>query len=156
MRPARGGGVWALFAAERTDSVGRRARAALGGATAAARRPSRRRGGARAAGCIAPQCRADARALVVGEPTRPHAPALSRVPLPAGLALVRGGRVDAGGVVFVDRGAPRTLPPRGRASSARPRLRASAGPAAVGPVAGRMGGSARLRPCITLLVSARA
>ena len=46
----------------------------------------------------------DARALVVGEPTRIRAPALSRVPLPAGLALLRGGRVDAGGVVFVDGG----------------------------------------------------
>ena len=46
----------------------------------------------------------DARALVVGEPTRLRAPALSRVPLPAGLTLVRGGRVDASGVVFIDGG----------------------------------------------------
>ena len=58
-----------------------------------------------AAGCLAPVSAAlDARALVVGEPTRLRAPALSRVPLPAGLALLRGGRVDANSVVLVDGG----------------------------------------------------
>ena len=98
--------VWALFAAERTDAVTLRARAALGGATATCEAPvSVVAAAPRATGCVAPVSAAlDARALVVGEPTRLRAPALSRVPLPAGLALLRGGRVDAGGVVFVDGG----------------------------------------------------
>ena len=98
--------VWALFAAERTDAVTLRARAALGGATATCEAPvSVVAAAPRATGCVAPVSAAlDARALVVGEPTRLRAPALSRVPLPAGLALVRGGRVDASGVVFVDGG----------------------------------------------------
>ena len=98
--------VWALFAAERTDSVTLRARAALGGATATCEAPvSVVAAAPRAAGCVAPVSAAlDARALVVGEPTRLRAPALSRVPLPAGLTLVRGGRVDADGAVRVDGG----------------------------------------------------
>ena len=98
--------VWALFAAERPDAVTLRARAALGGATATCEAPvSVVAAAPRAAGCLAPVSAAlDARALVVGEPTRLRAPALSRVPLPAGLTLVRGGRVDASGVVFVDGG----------------------------------------------------
>ena len=98
--------VWALFAAERTDSVTLRARAALGGATATCEAPVAVVAAApRAAGCVAPVSAAlDARALVVGEPTRLRAPALSRVPLPAGLALLRGGRVDVDGAVFVDGG----------------------------------------------------
>ena len=98
--------VWALFAAERPDAVTLRARAALGDATATCEAPvSVVAAAPRAAGCVAPVSAAlDARALVVGEPTRLRAPALSRVPLPAGLALVRGGRVDASGVVFVDGG----------------------------------------------------
>ena len=98
--------VWALFAAERTDSVTLRARAALGGATATCEAPVAVVAAApRAAGCVAPVSAAlDARALVVGEATRLRAPALSRVPLPAGLSLLRGGRVDASGVIFVDGG----------------------------------------------------
>ena len=98
--------VWALFAAERTDSVTLRARAALGDARATCEAPvAVVAAEPRAAGCLAPVSAAlDARALVVGEPTRLRAPALSRVPLPAGLTLVRGGRVDASGVVFVDGG----------------------------------------------------
>ena len=99
--------VWALFAAERTDSVTLRARAALGGATATCEAPvSVVAAAPRAAtGCdAAPRAALDAKMLVVGAPTRLRAPALSRVPLPAGLALLRGGRVDAGGVVFVDGG----------------------------------------------------
>jgi len=98
--------VWALFAAERPDAVTLRARAALGGATATCEAPvSVVAAAPRATDCVAPVSAAlDARALVVGEPTRLRAPALSRVPLPAGLTLVRGGRVDASGVVFVDGG----------------------------------------------------
>ena len=98
--------VWALFAAERPDAVTLRARAALGGATATCEAPVAVVAAApRAAGCVAPVSAAlDARALVVGEPTRLRAPALSRVPLPAGLTLVRGGRVDADGAVRVDGG----------------------------------------------------
>ena len=98
--------VWALFAAERPDAVTLRARAALGGATATCEAPvSVVAAVPRATDCVAPVSAAlDARALVVGEPTRLRAPALSRVPLPAGLALVRGGRVDASGVIFVDGG----------------------------------------------------
>ena len=98
--------VWALFAAERPDAVTLRARAALGGATATCEAPvSVLAAAPRATDCVAPVSAAlDARALVVGEPTRLRAPALSRVPLPAGLTLVRGGRVDASGVVFVDGG----------------------------------------------------
>ena len=98
--------VWALFAAERPDAVTLRARAALGDATATCEAPvSVVAAAPRAAGCVAPVSAVlDARALVVGEPTRLRAPALSRVPLPAGLTLVRGGRVDASGVVFVDGG----------------------------------------------------
>ncbi len=98
--------VWALFAAERTDAVTLLARAALGGATATCEAPvSVVAAAPRATGCVAPVSAAlDARALVVGEPTRLRAPALSRVPLPAGLALLRGGRVDASGVVRVDGG----------------------------------------------------
>ena len=98
--------VWALFAAERTDAVTLRARAALGGATAMCEAPVAVVAAApRAAGCLAPVSTAlEERALVVGEPTRLRAPALSRVPLPAGLALVRGGRVDADGAVRVDGG----------------------------------------------------
>ena len=98
--------VWALFAAERPDAVTLRARAALGGATATCEAPvSVVAAAPRAAGCLAPVSAAlDARALVVGEATRLRAPALSRVPLPAGLTLVRGGRVDASGVIFVDGG----------------------------------------------------
>ena len=98
--------VWALFAAERPDAVTLRARAALGGATATCEAPvSVLAAAPRATDCVAPVSAAlDARALVVGEPTRLRAPALSRVPLPAGLTLVRGGRVDARGVVFVDGG----------------------------------------------------
>ena len=98
--------VWALFAAERPDAVTLRARAALGDATATCEAPvAVVAAEPRAAGCLAPVSAAlEARALVVGEPTRLRAPALSRVQLPAGLALVRGGRVDADGVVFVDGG----------------------------------------------------
>ena len=98
--------VWALFAAERPDAVTLRARAALGDATATCEAPvAVVAAEPRAAGCLAPVSAAlVARALVVGEPTRLRAPALSRVPLPAGLTLVRGGRVDASGVVFVDGG----------------------------------------------------
>jgi hypothetical protein len=98
--------VWALFAAERPDAVTLRARAALGDATATCEAPvSVVAAAPRATDCVAPVSAAlDARALVVGEPTRLRAPALSRVPLPAGLTLVRGGRVDASGVVFVDGG----------------------------------------------------
>ena len=98
--------LWGLFAAERTDSVTLRARAALGDATATCEAPvSVVAAAPRATDCVAPVSAAlDARALVVGEPTRLRAPALSRVPLPAGLTLVRGGRVDASGVVFVDGG----------------------------------------------------
>jgi len=99
--------VWALFAAERTDSVTLRARAALGGATATCEAPVSVVAAAPRAttGCdAAPRAALDAKMLVVGEPTRLRAPALSRVPLPAGLALVRGGRVDASGVVRVDGG----------------------------------------------------
>ena len=98
--------VWALFAAERPDAVTLRARAALGGATATCEAPvSVVAAAPRATDCVAPVSAAlDARALVVGEPTRLRAPALSRVPLPAGLTLVRGGRVDASGVIFVDGG----------------------------------------------------
>ena len=98
--------VWALFAAERPDAVTLRARAALGGATATCEAPvSVVAAAPRATDCVAPVSAAlDARALVVGEPTRLRAPALSRVPLPAGLALVRGGRVDADGAVRVDGG----------------------------------------------------
>ncbi len=98
--------VWALFAAERPDAVTLRARAALGGATATCEAPvSVVAAAPRAAGCLAPVSAAlDARALVVGEATRLRAPALSRVPLPAGLSLLRGGRVDASGVIFVDGG----------------------------------------------------
>ena len=98
--------VWALFAAERPDAVTLRTRAALGDATATCEAPvSVVAAAPRAAGCLAPVSAAlDARALVVGEPTRLRAPALSRVPLPAGLTLVRGGRVDADGAVRVDGG----------------------------------------------------
>ena len=98
--------VWALFAAERPDAVTLRARAALGDATATCEAPvSVVAAAPLAAGCLAPASAAlEARALVVGEPTRLRAPALSRVPLPAGLALVRGGRVDADGAVRVDGG----------------------------------------------------
>ena len=98
--------VWALFAAERPDAVTLRARAALGGATATCEAPvSVVAAAPRATDCVAPVSAAlDARALVVGEPTRLRAPALSRVPLPAGLTLVRGGRVDADGAVRVDGG----------------------------------------------------
>ena len=116
--------VWALFSADRTntspapdgqqrpkgeDQTARmtlRARAALGGATATCEAPvSVVAAAPRATDCVAPVSAAlDARALVVGEPTRLRAPALSRVPLPAGLTLVRGGRVDASGVVLVDGG----------------------------------------------------
>ena len=98
--------VWALFAAKRPDAVTLRARAALGDATATCEAPvSVVAAAPRATDCVAPVSAAlDARALVVGEPTRLRAPALSRVPLPAGLTLVRGGRVDASGVVFVDGG----------------------------------------------------
>ena len=116
--------VWALFSADRTntspapdgqqrpkgeDQTARmtlRARAALGGATATCEAPvSVVAAAPRATDCVAPVSAAlDARALVVGEPTRLRAPALSRVPLPAGLALARGGRVDASGVVLVDGG----------------------------------------------------
>ena len=98
--------VWALFAAERPDAVTLRARAALGDASATCEAPVAVVAAApRALGCGAPVSAVlDARALVVGEPTRLRAPALSRVPLPAGLTLVRGGRVDASGVVFVDGG----------------------------------------------------
>ena len=98
--------VWALFAAERPDAVTLRARAALGDATATCEAPvSVVAAAPRAAGCVAPVSAVlDARALVVGEPTRLRAPALSRVPLPAGLSLLRGGRVDASGVIFVDGG----------------------------------------------------
>ena len=98
--------VWALFAAERPDAVTLRARAALGGATATCEAPvSVLAAAPRATDCVAPVSAAlDARALVVGEATRLRAPALSRVPLPAGLSLLRGGRVDASGVIFVDGG----------------------------------------------------
>ena len=98
--------VWALFAAERPDAVTLRARAALGGATATCEAPvSVVAAAPRATDCVAPVSAAlDARALVVGEATRLRAPALSRVPLPAGLSLLRGGRVDASGVIFVDGG----------------------------------------------------
>ena len=118
--------VWALFAAERTNTsparrpdnpqrpegegqtakITLRARAALGGATATCEAPvSVVAAVPRATDCVAPVSAAlDARALVVGEPTRLRAPALSRVPLPAGLTLVRGGRVDADGAVRVDGG----------------------------------------------------
>ena len=71
--------VWALFAADRPDAVTLRARAALGDATATCEAPvSVVAAAPRAAGCVAPVSAAlDAWALVVGEPTRLRAPALS-------------------------------------------------------------------------------
>lgn len=110
--------VWALFATERTNPRARRtradgveelttvtlqARAALADATATCEASVAVVAAApRSADCIAPPLAAlDAQTLVVGEPTRLRAPALAAVPLPAGLVLLRGGRVDADGAVDV-------------------------------------------------------
>lgn len=99
--------VWALFAAEGATTVTLQARAALAGATATCEASVEIVAAApRTASCIAaPRAALNAQTIVVGEPTRLRAPALAAVPLPAGLALLRGGRVDAGGAVRVDGGA---------------------------------------------------